>query len=133
MNSSERKVELESRFCELERRESEVGAILQQKQVALKHELKNLPEKQIRWKHHDRNRVHVKNRADYVDLREYSETLKLWDRSKEELDEALFQVSRLKGDVNYYQEKLEDVQKDKQCIEDELGSYGQLIQFRKAS
>jgi len=126
-------MELESFVCELDKKIAENGAILGQKEIALKHALRALSEAQMRWKLHQGNRKHVKNKAGYVDFREYKGSLKVREQAKGDLDDALFKVSQLKSDVKYYKNKVTDAEADRKRIKKELAEYGQVIQFRRTA
>jgi chromosome segregation ATPase len=126
-------MELESFVCELDKKIAEHEAILKQKDVALKGALKKLREEQLRWKLHQKNRTHVKNKANYVDFKEYKASLKVREKAKADLDEALFKVATLKSDVKHFKGKIEEAQADRKKIKAELAEYGQVIAFRRTA
>lgn len=130
MKSSQQKEDLEALYFEHEKQAVENSIVLGQKQFALKHALKSLSEAQIRWKLHKQNRKHVKNQADFVDLREYKGSLRLGEKAKEALEDQLRDVSRLKADVKDYKDRVADAEARKKAIDEELGKYGQVVQFR---
>jgi hypothetical protein len=128
-----RKMELESFVCELDKRIADNEAIVKQKEVALKGALKTLREQQVRWKLYQKNRTHVKNRANYVDFKEYKAGLRLREKAKADLDEALFKVAQLKSDVSHFRAKVAEAQDDRKKIKEELAEYGQVIAFRRTA
>ena len=128
MKKKVKRIELEEAHSDLERKIKEVETVLEQKEIGLKHAKENLVEHQQDLAHHETNMKFMRNKADVIDLREFSGVTKLLERSREEAEDATIKTSKLVGDVAHINRILSKSRGELSKIRATLDACGQVLQ-----
>jgi hypothetical protein len=128
-----KRTELESTICEVEKGIKEHEVLLKQKEIALKYAQEDMEEKRVDWAHHRTNLTFMKNKATYVDIKEFQGVRELLKRARGEYDEAALKVAGLFTAVMSYRKEVEHAQSEIVRAKTLLDGFGKLLQFGGAT